>query len=112
MGSEPEINGGEFYAEVALPIPIYENFTYSVPPNLAEKIVIGSRVIVPFGKAFKTGIIIDFADSTRIENVKTLVDLADEDPPVTPHIIDLCCWIAEYYLCPLGEVFAQRIPPE
>ena len=38
------------YAEVILPLPLYGTFTYSIPRNLTDKIGIGYRIIVPFGR--------------------------------------------------------------
>ena len=36
------------YAEVALPLPLRQTFTYSLPLALQDNIKIGARLLVPF----------------------------------------------------------------
>ncbi|MGD9138317.1 MAG: hypothetical protein PVH42_16250, partial [Desulfobacterales bacterium] len=38
------------YIEVAVALPAYQTFTYSVPEPLADLMAIGKRVLVPFGR--------------------------------------------------------------
>lgn len=97
-------------ANVALPLPNFEPFTYSIPENLADKLITGSRVVVPFGKAFKTGVVVDFPVETPLKTVKDIIDLADNDPPLPKNTLELCKWISDYYCCPLGETLATAHP--
>ena len=43
-----------FFVNVILPIPVHKEFTYRVPFDMNELIIVGGRVIVPFGKSRKT----------------------------------------------------------
>ena len=95
---------------VALPLPSFEPFTYSIPESLADKIIAGNRVIVPFGKTFKTGVVIGFPADTPLKTVKEIIDLADNDPPLPKNLLELCKWISDYYCCPLGETLATAHP--
>ena len=46
------------FAEVILPLPLYRTFNYQIPEAFADKIAVGFRVLVPFGrKKIYTGII-------------------------------------------------------
>ena len=48
------------YAEVILPLPLRDSYTYCVPTDLESIVSIGSRVIVHFGKRrYYTAIVID-----------------------------------------------------
>ena len=38
------------FADVILPVPLAQLFTYNVPDEMREQIAIGSRVVVQFGK--------------------------------------------------------------
>jgi primosomal protein N' (replication factor Y) len=96
--------------EVALPLPFEKNLTYSLPPVLQDVVTIGSRVIVPFRKGMKTGVVVSFPQSADVENVRPIIDLADTDPPLPLHILDLCKWIAEYYCASLGETLSAAHP--
>ena len=97
-------------ADVALPIPSFEPFTYYIPQELAEQVKLGSWVTVPFMKGMKTGVVIGFPASTELEKVREIADLADNDPPAPPNLLELCKWISDYYVCPIGEVLAAAHP--
>ena len=48
----------ERFAQILLPLPLNATFTYRIPPELEDRVKIGYRVIVPFGKKrFYTGIV-------------------------------------------------------
>lgn len=100
------------FAEVLLPLPLSGTFTYSVPPDMLDRVKPGHRVIVPFGRSkFYTGIV----ESTGLKapegyEVKP-VALALDDKPVLRHPqLKLWHWIADYYLCSTGEVFRAAMP--
>ena len=97
-------------ADVALPMPMLETFTYSIPEILRGPLRIGARVLVPFGKGIKTGVIVHFPESTELEKIRDIIDLADSDPPLPERVMELCRWIAEYYCCSLGETLAAAHP--
>ena len=46
------------YCEVALPLPLRSTFTYAVPGPLAEVVVPGSRVVVPFRNRALVGVVL------------------------------------------------------
>ncbi len=100
------------FAEVILPLPLYSSFTYSVPEEEAQKIKIGSRVLVQFGKRkFYTGIVTALHNEAPVGyEVKPISCLLDESPIVRYPQMKLWDWIASYYLCAPGEVFKAAIP--
>ncbi|MEW6510796.1 MAG: primosomal protein N' [Bacteroidota bacterium] len=98
------------YADVALPVTIDREFTYLVPPDLEPSALIGSRAIVPFGRKYATGLIVGRPDSTTVTLLKPLHDILDPVPVISAELLDLCRWIASYYLCPLGEVLKAAMP--
>jgi len=97
-------------ADVALPIPSFAPFTYYVPEELSGQVKLGSRVTVPFMKGMKTGVVIGFPASTELKKVREISDLSDNDPPAPANLLELCRWIADYYVCPIGEVLAAAHP--
>lgn len=100
------------FAEVILPLPLYSTFTYSIPTNMDGDVVVGSRVLVQFGKRkFYTGIVATIhPDAPEGYEVKELTAVLDEHPIVNLTQIRLWEWIAEYYLCSPGEVFKAAVP--
>ena len=98
------------YADVALPVAVDKEFTYSIPPDLAPAATVGVRVIVPFGRTHATGLIVGLPDETRVRGLKPLRDVLDARPIVMPELLRLCRWVADYYMAPLGEVLKAAVP--
>jgi primosomal protein N' (replication factor Y) len=97
--------------EVVVPIPVTGRFHYRVPPHLAGRALVGSRVLVRFGKQKVTGVVVR-ADTAAPEGV-TPVDLSevlDNEPALAPELVELCLWIADYYEAPAGEVMRAALP--
>ena len=104
------------YCEVALPVPLRSVFTYAIPERLAGSIFAGSRVLVPFRNRAMTGVVVELSsrrpDPARVKNIKEVVEALDPIPALTPKLIELGRWVANYYVCPPGEVFRAMLPPQ
>ena len=100
------------FANVILPLPLKQLFTYSIPENLIENIEIGKRVIVPFGsRKIYTAIVFSIHSNAPKEyQTKDILSVLDENPIVNNYQLKLWQWIAEYYMCSLGEVFKAALP--
>lgn len=105
------------YAEVAVPVHVSLTFTYRLPPSLSSLAQPGSRIIVPFGRRFLTGYIVGvhkrLRDGTSLKesDIKDAREILDAMPLVTPELLELTKWVAEYYLAPWGEVIKAALPP-
>ena len=66
--------------EVAVALPVYNTFTYSVPPFLLPFIAIGKRVLVPFGQRRLTGYILGPSRDTDTAELKHILDVLDQQP--------------------------------
>ncbi len=101
-----------FFVDVLLPLPLSALFTYRVPQELEEYVQFGVRVIVPFGRSkLYSGLV------TRVHTeapqqlaVKYILDVMDEHPVISEKQFKLWQWMADYYLCSLGEVMAAALP--
>ena len=102
----------EYYAEVLLPLPLYSTFTYHIPTELVDKIKVGYRVIVPFGrKKSYTAIVTAISPfAPKGYEVKDITMALDNYPIVRHPQIKLWEWISEYYLCACGDVYKAAIP--
>lgn len=99
------------YAEIILPLPIYSTFTYEVPSDMEPNIVTGSRVLVQFGrKKYLTGIVSHVHDNAPDYLVKPITELMDPEPVIRYPQLNLWRWIAEYYLCSVGDVMKAALP--
>ncbi|GAB3170305.1 replication restart helicase PriA [Telluribacter humicola] len=100
------------FADLILPVPIPKLFTYRVPRNMSEMIKVGARVIVQFGKnRVTTAIVAKLHPHPPTDyQAKYILELLDEEPIVTPHQLELFSWMADYYLCNIGEVMNVALP--
>ena len=97
--------------DIILPLAIADAYTYRVPSNMPTPLA-GMRVLVPLGKKTITGIVYRLHEGELPASVKVrdIVDIIDTQPVVTPHQLRLWQWMAEYYMCTLGEVMAAALP--
>lgn len=100
------------FADVILPVPVHQVFTYRVPFEVNELVQPGVRVIIPFGRSkLITGII------TKVHEVvpngyqaKYIEHVLDETPIITKNQFLLWQWISNYYMSPLGDVMNAALP--
>jgi primosomal protein N' (replication factor Y) len=102
----------ELYCNVALAVPLRTTFTYAVPEAQRGAVHPGMRVLVPFRTKTLVGVVVDLPeqapDKTKIRDIISVIDVI---PALTPGLIELGHWIANYYLAPVGEVFRSMLPP-
>lgn len=93
-----------------------QTFTYRLPLALRDEAQLGSRLLVPFGRKRITGYIValhetlDPADNLLVEEIKEAEELLDTEPLLTPEILEITRWVADYYAAPWGEVLKAALP--
>ena len=105
------------YAEVAIPLYVFQTFTYALPESFAAEAQPGARVLVPFGKQLLTAYIVAIHESLAAAGqdeatyeVKPVEELFDTEPLITAELLELSHWIADYYYAPWGEVLKACLP--
>lgn len=101
------------YVDVILPLPLQGTFTYSLPSGMADEIRVGCRVVVSFGqKKFYTAIVCRVHDERPDGDydIKAVSILLDASPIVTESQLAFWHWIADYYLCSVGDVYKAALP--
>ncbi len=100
------------YADVLVPVPIMGSFTYRIPPEMADTLQVGHRVIVPFGrKKFYTGIVTGLSNIGPDDyEVKDIAFQLDSKPILLHPQLKFWQWVADYYLCTPGEVMRAAMP--
>ncbi len=102
--------GKDGFAQVIVPSPLKAPLTYEVPPDIRDRLNIGMRVVVPLGKRRVTGVVVDFVSQTKLERVKKILEILDEQPVMDTPLMRLIEWTAKYYLSSVGEVLAAILP--
>ncbi|MBI5673139.1 MAG: hypothetical protein HZC50_07820 [Nitrospirae bacterium] len=104
------------YADVIVPRHIAKAFTYLIPPTLAQTLVIGHRVLVPFGRMVLEGVVISLSNhlATEIQStsLREIRSLAHDGPTSTlsPALFELSRKIADYYVAPWGQCLRLVLP--
>lgn len=102
------------YVDVILPLPLQDYFTYAVDDTFAASIVMGMRVLVPFGKGktYAAMVVKLHADKPDLpdDKIREILALLDDAPVLLPHQLRLWRWIADYYMSPLGDVMNAALP--
>ena len=101
-----------FFVDVILPLPLEARFTYRVPQVLNGKLSFGMRVIVPFGNNKLYAAVVErvHENAPKQFTVKYVLDVIDERPVVSEAQYRLWQWMADYYMCTIGEVMAAALP--
>ncbi|SHK62447.1 replication restart helicase PriA [Hymenobacter psychrotolerans] len=109
---EPAADRVTLFADVILPLPLPKLYTYRVPFELNDQVVIGGRVIVQFGAKRTLSCIVAAVHETPPKDyqAKYILEFIDETPVVTQPQLKLFRWMADYYLCTLGEVINAALP--
>lgn len=101
------------FVEVILPLPLSDTFTYSVPEIFENQIVVGGLVGVDFGKNKRYTALV-FAlreEATQTETpIKPIAEIISNEPIINDLQLKFWRWIAQYYLCKLGEVSRMALP--
>ena len=98
-------------ARVSLEIALRKEFDYLIPPGLAGQIEIGSRVQVPFGPRKILGCVTALAEESAHANLKPILKVIGVQTLVTPKVLKLARWIADYYCC-APEIALKSVLPE
>ncbi len=104
------------YVEAVLPVPLRRSFTYRIPEEMRGSIELGARLKVPFGKRSMTGYAVELhadlpADIEFDESkIKNIIEVSDDEPLITPEILKLTKWTAEYYASFWGEMLKASLP--
>lgn len=100
------------FANVILPLQLPKELTYRIPARLRGSVRVGMRVSVPLGKSKSyTGIvckITDNADDTL--EYRDITEVLDTEPVANELQLRLWQWMADYYMCSLGDMYRCAIP--
>lgn len=100
-------------ARIAVPVPLGQAFSYSVPENLAPRVQRGARVLCEFGRRRVLGVVLDVADKepdVPLDKLKPVGAVVDSEPVVPEELLSFLIELSRYYLCPIGEVMQLALP--
>ncbi len=86
-----------------------KTFSYLVPDNLFNKIEIGKRVLVPFGKQIVEGFILGINNNID-NNLKEIIDVKDEVRILNDELLELGKKISDMTISNLVSVYQAMLP--
>ncbi len=102
------------YADVLVELKargIDKTFTYIIPKNLNEEVMIGKRVLVPFGKQKLEGFVLNIENKKDCDyELKEIISVIDENPVLNKELLDLGLYIKKKTLCNLISVYQTMLP--
>jgi len=100
-----------YFVDVILPLSLSKLYTYRINEQEAHFLKKGMRIAVPFGKTkVYTAIAYEIHTNEPAYETKDIAYILDETPIVTERQLALWQWIAQYYMCTLGEVMKAALP--
>jgi primosomal protein N' (replication factor Y) len=100
------------FADVVFDRPLDSAYTYAVPDRLHAAVAVGKRVQVPFGKGDRpvVGYCVRLGADAPDRAVKEVQRVLDDEALLTPELMRLTRWMADYYLCGWGQVLNAVVP--
>src|SRR5262249_53432472 len=100
------------YVAVVLPVPVSRSYIYEVPDALAERVAPGARVVVPLRQRSVVGVVtaaVSHLPSADVV-VKPIAAAPDDQPAISPALLELGQWMSDYYGAPLGMALRAILP--
>jgi primosomal protein N' (replication factor Y) len=87
-------------------------FTYLVPPELEDRVLVGVRVQVPFGGRSVRAFVLELPERCDVprKKLRPVRAVLDEEVVLAPDVLALARFAASYYHASLGEVLAAAVP--
>lgn len=100
------------YARLVLNLPAVPGlFDYAIPPALEKSIVLGSLVVVPFGKQYVQGVVLELLEQPQVAEPRPIEDVLDPEPVLTDAQRALLLWMEERFLYPASSFLSLMLPP-
>jgi primosomal protein N' (replication factor Y) len=98
----------DIVVDIAVPVSVQKTFHYLAAEELRGLLSIGSRVLVPFGTRRVTGTVVGFPDKAGRGGLKKVIEVLGDR--LSPDLMKLASWMADYYLHPLGLTIETMVP--
>jgi len=100
------------FVDVILPLSVPNLYTYRVPFDWNDTILVGQRVVVQFGKGKLYSALVRriHEEPPKQYAAKYIESILDSSPIVNEKQFALWEWMCNYYMCTIGEVMVAALP--
>ncbi len=100
-------------AQVIVELSLDKKFDYLVPPELAQAVLPGVRVEVPFGRSTRVGCVLSVSEVDEVRGdftLKKIISVKSNSPQLPAKLLELGNWMADYYCCSREQAIKALLP--
>lgn len=98
------------YAEVVLDQSVHKTLDYGIPEAMVDKAAPGMRLEVPLRNRLVKGLLLSLKKESAFKSTRAIHQIFEDQPPLTPDLMELARWMAKYYCCTLEKVLQVMVP--
>jgi primosomal protein N' (replication factor Y) len=95
--------------EVVVP-GVSGGYSYGLRADMAKRARPGQRVLVSFGRRRTTGFLVSLHEKLDPRATKAILEILDSECVFDENLLRFTKWMADYYLCPWGDVLKAALP--
>jgi primosomal protein N' (replication factor Y) len=100
----------ERFAQVALPLPLFEPYRYRIPDSLADRVRPGARVVVPVRRRELVAVVVAIGSEPPDAEPREILAAPDPEPALPDGLLRAVEWMAGYYGAPIGLALKTALP--
>jgi len=99
-------------ARVIVHLSLDRSFDYIIPEHLEPEIFPGVQVVVPFAYGTRNGFVLSLENESEypLNKIKYIKEVRGDHPNISPSLMKLAEWMAEYYCCSLEQAVRALLP--
>lgn len=98
------------FVSVAIDLALDRLFTYAVPAELTEKLLVGQLLRVPFSGRIARGFALALTEEAPAFKTRPVLAIEDDSPFFSPALLKLVRWIATYTHAPIETALRAALP--
>jgi len=88
-----------------------QELDYVIPDEFADSVFVGGRVVVMLRQRRAVGTVLELLKESVVPCIKPILGVVGGETSLSPLMMRLARWMAEYYCAPFGSVMRSFLPP-
>ncbi len=99
------------YARILIDRSEGRELDYLIPEEFADAVLVGGRVVVMVRHRRAIGTVLELLKESAVPGIKPILGVIGEESSLSPRMMRLARWMAEYYCAPFASVMRSFLPP-